>query len=121
MKISIKSINLAFTLKGGTSNMPKSSYYLTSLSKDRTPVAWAITNGDIKTELKQILERKPKKAEIEIATKMIGEAISDWPVILSENLNWITDVKRREDLMRRYTQPQKAGRVQNGEIHKNKK
>jgi len=82
--------------------MPENSYFLASLSKDKTPVAWAITKGDIKDALEQVLERKPGKKELETAIYIVGEAISDWPQTLSENLTWITDPNRRQNLLNRY-------------------
>ena len=76
--------------------------YLVTITDSDSPVAWAVTKGDIQEELEELLQRKPDKNELQMATYMVGNFFSDWPRFLNENLIYITDSKRRKNLMKRW-------------------
>lgn len=82
--------------------MDQITYYLSPIGQKDTPVAWAVTKGDILEELEELLQRKPNKKEVQMAVYMVGNFFSGWPQILGENLNWITDSKRRKLLLKRW-------------------
>jgi hypothetical protein len=75
---------------------------LNPFGKNDTPIAWAVTKRDIQERLEELLQRKPNKNELQMAIYMIGNLFSDWPDFLNENLNCITDPKRRGNLIKRW-------------------